>query len=83
MTRGADGAELYPGDGTAVPVPPATQPGPVVDSNGAGDAFAAGLIAGRLRGRPLADAARYAARVAAAACTHDGMEYPPGLLPAD
>ncbi|MET8351750.1 MULTISPECIES: PfkB family carbohydrate kinase [unclassified Micromonospora] len=83
VTRGADGAELYPGDGTAVPVPPATQPGPVVDSNGAGDAFAAGLIAGRLRGRPLADAARYAARVAAAACTHDGMEYPPGLLPAD
>ncbi|MEV4657789.1 carbohydrate kinase family protein [Micromonospora sp. NPDC049301] len=83
VTRGADGAELYPGDGTAVPVPPATPPGPVVDSNGAGDAFAAGLIAGRLRGRPLAEAARYAARVAAAACTHDGMEYPPGLLPVD
>ncbi|MDG4783009.1 carbohydrate kinase family protein [Micromonospora sp. WMMD961] len=81
VTRGADGAELFRGDGTAVPVPPATPPGPVVDSNGAGDAFAAGLIAGRLRGEPLAEAARYAARVAAAACTHDGMEYPPGLLP--
>jgi sugar/nucleoside kinase (ribokinase family) len=53
----------------------------VVDSNGAGDAFAAGLIAGRLRDRPLPAAAGYAARVAAAACTHDGMEYPPGLLP--
>ncbi|MGQ5262348.1 carbohydrate kinase family protein [Micromonospora sp. ZYX-F-536] len=83
VTRGADGAELHPGDGRAVPVPPATPPGPVVDSNGAGDAFAAGLIAGRLRGEPLADAARYAARVAAAACTHDGMEYPLGLLPTD
>ncbi|MEV4822988.1 PfkB family carbohydrate kinase [Micromonospora sp. NPDC049274] len=82
VTRGADGAELYPGDGTRVPVPPAAAPGAVVDSNGAGDAFAAGLIAGRLRGEPLTEAARYAARVAAAACAHDGMEYPPGLLPA-
>ncbi|MGC4874948.1 carbohydrate kinase family protein [Micromonospora sp. DT43] len=82
VTRGADGAELYPGDGTRVPVPPAAAPGPVVDSNGAGDAFAAGLIAGRLRGEPLTAAARCAARVAAAACSHDGMEYPPGLLPA-
>lgn len=81
VTRGADGAELYPGDGSAVPVPPAAPPGPVVDSNGAGDAFVAGLVAGRLRGRPLAEAARYAARVAAAACTHDGMEYPADLLP--
>ncbi|MCF0096635.1 carbohydrate kinase family protein [Micromonospora sp. MH99] len=82
VTRGADGAELYPGDGTRLVVPPAAAPGPVVDSNGAGDAFAAGLIAGRLRGEPLTEAARYAARVAAAACAHDGMEYPPGLLPA-
>ncbi|WP_430496864.1 carbohydrate kinase family protein [Micromonospora trifolii] len=81
VTRGADGAELYPGDGTAVPVPPTVPDKPVVDSNGAGDAFAAGLIAARLRGEPLARAARYAGRVAAAACTHDGMEYPPGLLP--
>ncbi|MEH1169507.1 PfkB family carbohydrate kinase [Micromonospora sp. CPCC 205539] len=83
VTRGADGAELYPGDGTAVPVPPVSAPGPVVDSNGAGDAFAAGLVAGLLRDRPLPEAARYAARVAAAACTHDGMEYPAGLLPTD
>jgi sugar/nucleoside kinase (ribokinase family) len=81
VTRGADGAELYRGDDTVVPVPPAVPPGPVIDSNGAGDAFAAGLIAGLLRGEPPGEAARYAARVAAAACTHDGMEYPPGLLP--
>ncbi|MGC5309139.1 carbohydrate kinase family protein [Micromonospora zamorensis] len=83
VTRGADGAELYPGDATVVPVPSAAPPGLVIDSNGAGDAFAAGLIAGRLRGEPLPGAARYAARVAAAACTHDGMEYPQGLLPPD
>ena len=61
-------------------MPAATPPAPVVDTNGAGDAFAAGLIAARLRGADPLDAARYAARVAAAACTHDGMEYPDGLL---
>ncbi|WP_353939606.1 PfkB family carbohydrate kinase [Micromonospora sp. b486] len=62
-------------------MPAAIPPGPVVDTNGAGDAFAAGVIAARLRGAGVLDAARYAARVAAAACTYDGMEYPDGLLP--
>jgi acarbose 7IV-phosphotransferase len=62
-------------------VPAATPPGRVVDTNGAGDAFAAGIIAARSRGATWLEAAGYAARVAAAACTHDGMEYPPGLLP--
>lgn len=81
VTRGADGAEVHHGAGDPTPVPAAAPPAPVVDTNGAGDAFAAGVIAGRLRGTALTDAAAYAARVAAAACTHDGMEYPPGLLP--
>jgi sugar/nucleoside kinase (ribokinase family) len=81
VTRGADGADLYPAGAGPVRVPAADPPAPVVDTNGAGDAFAAGVIAGRLGGASLPDAARYAARVAAAACTHDGMEYPPGLLP--
>ncbi|SCG48891.1 carbohydrate kinase family protein [Micromonospora coxensis] len=81
VTRGADGADLYPGDGTRHHVPATVPPAPVVDSNGAGDAFAAALIAGRLAGGTVPDAAAHAARVAAAACTHDGMEYPPGLLP--
>ncbi|MDI5939477.1 PfkB family carbohydrate kinase, partial [Micromonospora sp. DH15] len=62
--------------------PAAVAPTPVVDTTGAGDAIASGLVAARLRGAGLADAAAYAARVAAAACAHDGMEYPPGLLPA-
>ncbi|WP_089157350.1 carbohydrate kinase family protein [Micromonospora sp. NBS 11-29] len=83
VTGGAAGATLHAPDTPPARVPAATPPGPVVDTNGAGDAFAAGLIAARLRGATPLDAARYAARVAAAACTHDGMEYPPGLLPRD
>ncbi len=80
VTWGADGADLHLG-GAVTRIPAATPPGPVVDTNGAGDAFAAGIIAARSRGATWAEAAGYAARVAAAACTHDGMEYPPGLLP--
>ncbi|WP_406042246.1 carbohydrate kinase family protein [Micromonospora sp. NBC_00898] len=81
VTGGEAGATLHAPGELPVPVPATTPPGRVVDSNGAGDAFAAGLIAARLRGAALPDAAGYAARVAAAACTHDGMEYPPSLLP--
>ncbi|MFE9652374.1 carbohydrate kinase family protein [Micromonospora sp. NPDC006431] len=83
VTGGAAGATLHGPDTPPVRVPAATPPAAVVDTNGAGDAFAAGLIAARLGGASPLDAARYAARVAAAACTHDGMEYPPGLLPRD
>ncbi|MFG1678186.1 carbohydrate kinase family protein [Micromonospora sp. NPDC049282] len=81
VTGGAAGATLHTPDAPPAHVPAATPPAPVVDTNGAGDAFAAGLIAARLRGADPLEAARYAARVAAAACTHDGMEYPDGLLP--
>ncbi|MFI5832698.1 carbohydrate kinase family protein [Micromonospora sp. NPDC051300] len=81
VTGGAAGATLHTPDAPPAHVPAATPPAPVVDTNGAGDAFAAGLIAARLRGATAPDAARYAARVAAAACAHDGMEYPDGLLP--
>jgi len=81
VTGGAAGATLHTPGVPPTHVPAATPPGPVVDTNGAGDAFAAGVIAARLRGAGILDAARYAARVAAAACTHDGMEYPDGLLP--
>ncbi|MCW3814176.1 carbohydrate kinase family protein [Micromonospora sp. DR5-3] len=83
VTGGAAGATLHRPDTPPVRVPAAAPPAPVVDTNGAGDAFAAGLIAARLRDASPLDAARYAARVAAAACTHDGMEYPAGLLPRD
>lgn len=74
------GADPAGTDAPAVRIPAATPPLPVTDTNGAGDAFAAGFIAARLRGLPPVKAAGYAARVAAAACTHDGMDYPPHLL---
>jgi sugar/nucleoside kinase (ribokinase family) len=80
-TLGERGARLLESGAPAADIAPATPPGPVVDTNGAGDAFAAGLVAGRLRGWAWARSAQYAATVAAAACTQHGMEYPPGLLP--
>ncbi|SBT45393.1 carbohydrate kinase family protein [Micromonospora auratinigra] len=83
VTSGAAGSTLHTPDGPPARVPATTPPAPVVDTNGAGDAFAAGLIAARLRGATPVEAARYAARVAAAACTLDGMEYPADLLPRD
>ncbi|MBF9131144.1 carbohydrate kinase family protein [Plantactinospora sp. S1510] len=82
VTLGARGALLVGADGPLVRVPAAGPPAPVRDSTGAGDAFVAGYVAAaRSPGTPPAEAAGYAARVAAAACTHDGLEYPAGLLP--
>ncbi|WP_213454486.1 PfkB family carbohydrate kinase [Rhizomonospora bruguierae] len=81
-TLGERGARVMPGDAVPFDVPAAAPPAAIVDSNGAGDAFAAGFIAARLRGERVDRAAGYAARVAVASCTVAGMEYPPGLLPA-
>jgi sugar/nucleoside kinase (ribokinase family) len=47
-------------------VPP---PAPVVDSNGAGDAFAAAFLYGRLTGEPPHRCALYGAVAGAYACT--------------
>ncbi len=80
-TLGERGARLLTAGSPPTDVPATTPPRPIVDTNGAGDAFVAGFIAGRLRGWPAGESARYAATVAAAACTHEGMEYPSGLLP--
>jgi len=67
VTRGADGCLLLEG---AQEVDLPGRPVEVADSVGAGDAFTAGLISGRLRGWPLERCARLAnelgARVAAA-----------------
>ncbi|MER5293472.1 PfkB family carbohydrate kinase [Streptomyces pharetrae] len=67
-TAGAKGAYLLAG-GELTPVPPAAPPAPVVDSNGAGDAFAAAFLFGFLRGEPPRRCARYGALAGAHACT--------------
>jgi sugar/nucleoside kinase (ribokinase family) len=67
-TAGAAGAHLLV-DGVLRHVPAAEPPGPVVDSNGAGDAFACGFLFGWLNGEPWARCAEYGARAGAYACT--------------
>jgi fructokinase len=62
LTRGEHGCLVQTADGEVA------APGErvrVVDTVGAGDAFAAGLLVSVLEGRPVADAARFANRLAA------------------
>lgn len=68
VTAGAAGAHLL-SDGTLTHVPAATPPAPVIDSNGAGDAFAAAYLYGRLTGAPPLRCARYGTVAGAYACT--------------
>jgi sugar/nucleoside kinase (ribokinase family) len=67
-TAGAEGAYLLT-DGEITHVPTVAPPAPVVDSNGAGDAFAAAFLYGRLRGEPPHRCALYGAVAGAHACT--------------
>ncbi|CAL9613120.1 PfkB family carbohydrate kinase [Streptomyces sp. enrichment culture] len=67
-TAGADGAHLL-ADGELTHVPAVPPPAPVVDSNGAGDAFAAAFLHGRLTGEPPRRCALYGAIAGAYACT--------------
>ncbi|GAA4058280.1 adenosine kinase [Streptomyces shaanxiensis] len=67
-TAGAEGAYLLT-DGELTHIPAVTPPGPVVDSNGAGDAFAAGFLFGRLNGEAPHRCALYGAAAGAYACT--------------
>ncbi|WP_228979311.1 PfkB family carbohydrate kinase [Streptomyces sp. DH12] len=67
-TAGADGAYLLT-DGELTHVPAVAPPAPVVDSNGAGDAFAAGYLFGRLAGEPPLRCALFGAVAGAHACT--------------
>lgn len=68
VTAGADGAYLL-ADGRLMHVPAVTPPAPVVDSNGAGDAFASGFLLGWLNGQDLRRSALYGAVAGAYACT--------------
>ncbi|MFF3201591.1 adenosine kinase [Streptomyces sp. NPDC002962] len=72
-TAGAKGAYLLT-DGELTHVPAAVPPGPVVDSNGAGDAFASAFLFGRLRGEPPYRCAEYGALAGAYACTVPATE---------
>lgn len=66
MTLGDKGAEVFTGDGTQT-VPAYRVE--VVDSNGAGDSFNAGLCVALSEGASLTDAARFAGAVAGLCCT--------------
>lgn len=75
VTLGADGAVVADGSGThRVPAPLVR----AVDTTGAGDAFAGAVSGALARGESLADAARFAVRVAALSVTRPGaqLSYP-------
>ncbi|MFD7013221.1 adenosine kinase [Streptomyces sp. NPDC059161] len=67
-TAGAEGAYLL-ADDELTHVPAVPPPAPVVDSNGAGDAFASGFLFGLLTGEPPLRCALYGAVAGAYACT--------------
>ncbi|MFF7070958.1 MULTISPECIES: PfkB family carbohydrate kinase [Streptomyces] len=72
-TAGAEGAYLL-ADDRLTHIPPVTPPAPVIDSNGAGDAFAAAFLFGRLTGEPPHRCALYGAVAGAHACTVPSTE---------
>ncbi|MFD9811901.1 carbohydrate kinase family protein [Streptomyces sp. NPDC059080] len=77
-TAGAGGAYLLtPEDRTPRHVPAAVPPGPVVDSNGAGDAFTSGFLHGHLAGLEFGECARRGALAGAHACVAHGAHSAP------
>jgi sugar/nucleoside kinase (ribokinase family) len=75
VKRGVDGASWCGPDGVEVVTP--AVPVPVIDPTGAGDAFAAGLIAAWVRGATPAEALAAGATQGAAAVSHPGARPPP------
>ncbi|MEU6986560.1 carbohydrate kinase family protein [Streptomyces sp. NPDC046324] len=73
-TAGADGSYVLTRDGDPTPhhIPAVAPEAPVVDSNGAGDAYVSGFLYGRLAGRDVLDCARLGAVAGAHACTAPG-----------
>ncbi|MFN8109229.1 MAG: carbohydrate kinase family protein [Thermoleophilia bacterium] len=69
---GAGGAVWFAAGADPVHVPAATPPGPVVDTTGAGDAFAAGLLAALQLGAGSEAALARACEVAAGVCAQEG-----------
>lgn len=73
LTRGARGATVVTVDGVVdIPAPQVD----VVDTIGAGDAFAGAFLARRGEGAEVIEAATFAARVAAITCTRAGADPP-------
>lgn len=71
-TDGAAGGSLETADGETIRWEAAPLPGPVVDTYGAGDCFAAGLTYALAEGRPPAEALALGARCGAACVTGRG-----------
>lgn len=78
MTLGEKGSAIFTPEGTEL-VPPHVVD--VVDSNGAGDSFNAGLAVALAEGRDLHDAARFAGAVSALCC--EGWETVPSYRDRD
>jgi ribokinase len=77
LKLGDEGALWRGADGASVRVPAAAPPGPVVDSTGAGDAFAAAWLARRRAGDEPSAALAAACALAARVVTRPGAR-PPG-----
>jgi sugar/nucleoside kinase (ribokinase family) len=69
LTRGEDGSLILQGSET---VTVKAHPTKIVDTTGAGDAYAAGFLAGLTQGKPLAECGRLASIAAAEIISHYG-----------
>jgi ribokinase len=71
-THGSDGGTYEVNGGATARYAPSPLPGPIVDTYGAGDSFAAGLTYALGAGKPPAEAVAFAARCGAAVVTGRG-----------
>ena len=72
LTDGAEGGVIVTGAGARLPYPAVPPPGPVVDTYGCGDSFAAGVTVGLARGLDIGEAVAVGALAGAACATWRG-----------